>query len=148
MSWSKSDEYMGTVRSIVSGAARNKKAIVTGKNLVLTGQLFWEDGSKRPSRPSHSHRLMQFSAKGSKPVLMLKGYQTGTFDVLLSAKSTPIIQLCSARQLKVLSPEPETSQLKYGCLFKSLGLEGATYAAEVIVAALDAGLLDFGNLKL
>ncbi len=141
MSWTKTDQYMSTVKSIVSELTKKEDLMITGKNLVLNGQVFWEDGSKRPSRPSHSHRLLRFTPTGCKPLVMLRGYQTGSFDVLIAEKSKSIIQICTARELRVLKPEPDASQLKYGCIFKNLGLEGATYAGEVIAKSISLGLL-------
>lgn len=148
MSWTLTDCCASTFKRVFRENLRSKKKLAVGKTVVLPGDIFWEDGRRRPSRPVHSHRMLQFFPSGNNPIISLKGLKRGGLTIMVKAKTSDIIEVANSQQLRSLKPEPEASSLEYGCIMKDLKTEGSHFAAEVLAKIANNGQLDFGKFEL
>lgn len=151
MSWRRADSLCAKFKKLFNKNLKPNERVVSGtKTLIVSGQVFWEDGRARPSRPAHSHRLLQFEPTRTAPLplIMLRGNQGGNIDVLVTTKTSDIIHLANSQQLSAIRPEAEVSNMGYGCIMKKLELEGVAFAAQVVAKAANQGLLNYENFKL
>ena len=147
MSWANADaSILNFKKTFALENEEFDRFVVRGNNVICNGQLYWEDGAFSPTKASHLSRLVQFKEGRSVPLIMVKGLPYGGINVFVSMKTRAFIGACSARQLRVLSPQPDLSERSYGTELLNLDTEGSTLSARVCASATE--LLNNGKLKL